>query len=70
MIVVEDDLLFSPDFLDFFHANAPLLDMDPTTFVIRYHHHQGGQAGRQAAKAREPGPLKTDCLWLCVCVGG
>jgi hypothetical protein len=35
VIVVEDDLLFAPDFLEYFEANAPLLDIDPTTFVLR-----------------------------------
>lgn len=35
VVVVEDDLLFSPDFLEYFEANAPLLDIDPTTFILR-----------------------------------
>jgi hypothetical protein len=35
VLVVEDDLLFSPDFLTYFNNNAPLLDIDPTTFILR-----------------------------------
>eukprot|EP01034_Spumella_vulgaris_P036539 gene36539-45059_t len=34
LIVVEDDLLFSPDFYEYFRAVAPILDEDATTFVI------------------------------------
>jgi alpha-1,3-mannosyl-glycoprotein beta-1,2-N-acetylglucosaminyltransferase len=30
VLVVEDDLLFSPDFLEFFTATAPLLEVDKT----------------------------------------
>ncbi len=33
-IVIEDDLLFSPDFLEYFEAVGPLLDTDSTAFVI------------------------------------
>ncbi|XP_045618222.1 protein O-linked-mannose beta-1,2-N-acetylglucosaminyltransferase 1-like [Procambarus clarkii] len=33
-IVVEDDLLLSPDFLSFFHQAAWLLDNDPTIFCV------------------------------------
>ena len=36
IIIVEDDLLFSPDFLNYFESNAPILEMDSTTFVLRY----------------------------------
>jgi hypothetical protein len=32
-IVVEDDLLFAPDFLEYFHAVAPILDNDPTLWA-------------------------------------
>ena len=32
-IVVEDDLLFSPDFLDYFKSTAPLIERDPTVFI-------------------------------------
>jgi hypothetical protein len=34
VIIVEDDLLFSPDFLEYFINIAPILDIDDTTFVI------------------------------------
>ncbi len=34
LIVVEDDLLFSPDFYEYFRAVAPVLDEDPSTFVV------------------------------------
>ena len=30
VIIVEDDMIFSPDFLDFFEASAPVLEADPT----------------------------------------
>lgn len=32
-IIVEDDLLFSPDFFDYFRGIAPLIDKDPTVFI-------------------------------------
>lgn len=32
-IVVEDDLLFSPDFLDYFKAIVPVIEKDPTVFI-------------------------------------
>lgn len=31
---MEDDLLFSPDFLEYFEYNAPILEQDPTTLVL------------------------------------
>ncbi|CAM9837029.1 unnamed protein product, partial [Laminaria digitata] len=34
VIIVEDDLLFSPDFLEYLEANAPILERDPTTLVL------------------------------------
>ncbi|CAN0046642.1 unnamed protein product, partial [Discosporangium mesarthrocarpum] len=34
VVIVEDDLLFSPDFLDMFEANAPILERDPSTLVL------------------------------------
>lgn len=34
VVIVEDDLLFSPDFLEYLEANAPVLERDPTTFVL------------------------------------
>lgn len=33
-IIVEDDMLFSPDFLHFFQATAVLLDRDPSLWCI------------------------------------
>ncbi|XP_069195641.1 protein O-linked-mannose beta-1,2-N-acetylglucosaminyltransferase 1-like [Procambarus clarkii] len=33
-IVVEDDLLLSPDFLRYFHHVSPILDLDPTVFCV------------------------------------
>ncbi|KAK9813769.1 hypothetical protein WJX73_008446 [Symbiochloris irregularis] len=33
-IVIEDDMLFSPDFLTYFQATAPVLDLDPTLWCI------------------------------------
>lgn len=34
IIITEDDLLFSPDFYEYLTATAPILDDDPTTFVV------------------------------------
>lgn len=34
VIVVEDDLLFSPDFYEYLTSVAPVLDADETTFVV------------------------------------
>lgn len=34
VIIVEDDLLFSPDFYEYFCALAPVLEADPSLFVI------------------------------------
>lgn len=34
MIIVEDDLEFSPDFFEYFEATLPLLRSDPTLWCI------------------------------------
>lgn len=34
LVVVEDDLLFSPDFLEYFHLTIPLLSSDPKLFSV------------------------------------
>lgn len=34
VIIVEDDLLFSPDFFEYFHAVSPILDHDKTVFAL------------------------------------
>ena len=34
IIIVEDDLLFSPDFYEYLASTAPILEKDPTTFVV------------------------------------
>ena len=34
VIIVEDDMLFSPDFLHFFEATAVLLDRDPSLWCV------------------------------------
>lgn len=34
VIVVEDDLLFSPDFLDYFEQVSPILDVDESSFLV------------------------------------
>lgn len=34
VIVIEDDLLFSPDLYEYLQATAPILDADPTAFVV------------------------------------
>ncbi|CAM9760283.1 unnamed protein product [Pylaiella littoralis] len=34
VVIVEDDLLFSPDFLEYMEVNAPILERDPTTLVL------------------------------------
>lgn len=45
VVVVEDDFLFSPDFLEYFHAAAPVLDADPTVWLASAWH-DNGFAGR------------------------
>ncbi|KAK7084462.1 hypothetical protein SK128_023057 [Halocaridina rubra] len=34
IIILEDDLMVSPDFISYFHQTAPLLDMDKSIFCI------------------------------------
>ena len=34
LIIVEDDMIFSPDFFDYFAATARLYDVDPTVYCI------------------------------------
>jgi hypothetical protein len=34
VVIVEDDLLFSPDFLEYFEQVAPVLDVDESTFLV------------------------------------
>ncbi|KAJ1427689.1 glycosyl transferase, partial [Ochromonadaceae sp. CCMP2298] len=34
VVVVEDDLLFSPDFFEYLLDTAPVLEEDPTAFVV------------------------------------
>ena len=34
IIITEDDLLFSPDFYEYLVSTAPILEKDPTTFVV------------------------------------
>ena len=34
LIIIEDDFLFSPDFLEYFEVNSPILDIDKTTFIM------------------------------------
>ena len=41
VIVVEDDMAFSPDFYEYFHAIAPLLDSDASTWLASAWHDNG-----------------------------
>ncbi len=41
LIVVEDDMAFSPDFYEYFHAIAPLLDSDASTWLASAWHDNG-----------------------------
>ena len=34
IVIVEDDLLFSPDFMEYFEAIAPVLEIDATLFAV------------------------------------
>lgn len=34
VVIAEDDLIFAPDFLEYFHAAAPLLDYDKTLWIV------------------------------------
>lgn len=45
VVIVEDDLLFSPDFLEYLETNAPVLERDPTTLVLSAWN-DNGYAGR------------------------
>ncbi|GAB4822166.1 hypothetical protein N2152v2_009212 [Parachlorella kessleri] len=71
-IIVEDDMLFSPDFLSYFEATAPLLDADPTLWCISswndngFTPHHEWNASRLLRTSYFPGlgwMLKRD-LWL------
>eukprot|EP00903_Cladosiphon_okamuranus_P011864 g11145.t1 len=50
VVIVEDDLLFSPDFLEYLEANAPVLERDPTTLVLSAWN-DNGYKGRVSDKA-------------------
>ncbi|CAN0428795.1 unnamed protein product, partial [Ectocarpus fasciculatus] len=50
VVIVEDDLLFSPDFLEYLETNAPVLERDPTTLVLSAWN-DNGYAGRVSDKA-------------------
>jgi len=49
IIIVEDDLLFSPDFYDFFRFNAEVLEQDPSVFLLSAWNDNGFRS-----KVREP----------------
>ena len=51
MIIVEDDLLLSPDFLEYFEANAPVLERDSNTLVLSAWN-DNGYRGRVSASPR------------------
>lgn len=53
VIVVEDDLLFSPDFLEYFQSAASILDEDAGTFVVSAWSDNGFKG-----KARDPLALR------------
>eukprot|EP00752_Nemacystus_decipiens_P007976 g7126.t2 len=50
VVIVEDDLLFSPDFLEYLETNAPVLERDPTTLVLSAWN-DNGYKGRVSDKA-------------------
>ncbi|CAM9977023.1 unnamed protein product, partial [Hapterophycus canaliculatus] len=50
VVVVEDDLLFSPDFLEYLEVHAPVLERDPTTLVLSAWN-DNGYRGRVSDKA-------------------
>lgn len=54
IIIVEDDLLFSPDFYEYLAATAPILETDPTTFVVSAWNDNGfkGRVSNQHALRR------------------
>lgn len=41
IIIIEDDLLFSPDFYDYFLYNAPILDADSSVMIVSAWHDNG-----------------------------
>ena len=56
-IIVEDDFLFSPDFLDYFMAVAPILEHDPTTYVLS----AWNDNGLKGPNCPPPTPLPRRC---------
>lgn len=56
VIIVEDDLLFSPDFYDYMHSVAPVLEVDNSLFIISAWNDNGFKG-----KVNEPyGLMRTD----------
>jgi alpha-1,3-mannosyl-glycoprotein beta-1,2-N-acetylglucosaminyltransferase len=53
VIIVEDDLLFSPDFYEYLCSTAPILEKDPSTFVVSAWNDNGFKG-----KVRDPYTLK------------
>jgi hypothetical protein len=49
IVIVEDDLLFSPDFYDYMHSNAAVLEIDKSTFLLSAWNDNGFKG-----KVREP----------------
>ena len=55
VIVIEDDFIFSPDFVEYFEAAAPLLDKDPSLWLVSAWNDNGFDDAVRA-RGRSPPP--------------
>ena len=68
VIVVEDDFYFSPDFYEYFVATAPLLELDPSLWIISAWNDNGFDVNVRGACSfvGRMGGVCVVCVW---CVG-
>lgn len=64
LIIIEDDLLFSPDFLEYLHAAAPLLDEDPSLWVVSAWNDNGFRSLVHEAKRLQRTEFMPGLGWL------
>lgn len=55
VVIVEDDLLFSPDFLEYLEIHAPILERDPTTLVLSAWNDNGYRGRVRESEKQEKG---------------
>lgn len=63
VVIVEDDLLFSPDFLEYLEVHAPVLERDTTTLVLSAWN-DNGYRGRVRGE-KEGGEKRTEIRDKC-----